>query len=162
MPGDIPETPIFLLTTGVEGLPERIRQGEKVSFTIKVYCFKPECEFRPTITLTLLRNLPPPEELTPESFSGPLEVNLSTKSLVGGEVFELVAGEGDSRIRLAIRPFPAFTMREGEVRVLNATLEVGPAVPPGRYRINIIVKGALSDGGTSIETCDIEVVPGRG
>jgi len=143
-PEDIPETPIILLTTSFEGFPSRIRQGETASFTIKVYCYKPECDFRPAITLTLLRDLPPPEELTPGKFPGPLEVNLSAAAPVEGEAFELVAGEGDSRIRLTVWPFPAFTMREGEVRRLNATLEVGPAVPPGRYRIKVIMRGALS------------------
>ena len=139
-----------------------VRQGETASFVINVYCFRPECDFRPTITLALLRDLPPPEELTPGEFPGPLEVNLSAESPVEGEVFELVAGEGDSRIRLTVQPFPTFTMKDGEVRVLNATLEVGQAVAPGRYRINMIVRGALSDGGTSIEVYEFEVVPGQG
>ncbi len=161
-PEDIPETPISLMTTSVEGLPSVVRQGEAVSFVIKVYCFKPECDFRPEITLTRLRDLPPPEGLTPGKFPGPLEVNLSAEAPVEGEALELVAGEGDSAIRLAIRPSPAFTLKEGEVKVLNATLEVGQAVAPGRYRINVIMRGALSKPGTLIETYDFEVVPGQG
>jgi len=159
-PEDIPETPIILLTTGVEGFPSVVRQGEVISFTIKVYCFKPECEFRPEITMTFWE-LPPPEDL-PVGYVLPTEVNLSMQSHTAGGRLELAVGSGECRIILTISPTPAFNMTEGEVRTLNATLEVGPAALPGRYRIKVIMRGALSKPGTLIDVYEFEVIPGRG
>ena len=152
---EIPGMPRMLYGTYSRNFKGVVKQGESFDFELVTHaCYLPSetIEFSPLVLISRMQD------------EFPFEANLSPA--IAAEVGESTTVEArtgssdDSLIRVEIRPSPRFALHELEERTLSVTIMVGKDVEPGRYRLNIVMLGALEGGGILGDAYEFEIVAG--